>query len=68
MHNWSTDVKQLKKDPERYAVWKLEQQVNFGLDKAKISKRDLKKNWNNIDIDPARRKFLHLILWPKKQS
>lgn len=66
MHNWSTDIAQLKKNPEKYKIWKLEQQVNFGLDNEKISKKDLKKNWNNITIDPARKKFLHLILWSKK--
>ncbi len=68
MHNWSTDTTQLKKNPEKYKIWKLEQQVNFGLDNEKISKKDLKKHWNNINIDPARKKFLHLILWSKKRS
>ena len=33
MHNWNTDTKILKKNPEEYAVWKLEQLINFGLDK-----------------------------------
>lgn len=68
MHNWSTDTTQLKKNPAKYKIWKLEQQVNFGLDNEKISRKDMKKNWDNITIDPARKKFLHLILWPKKQS
>jgi hypothetical protein len=68
MHNWSTDTTQLKKSPEKYKIWKLEQLVNFGLNKEKISKENLKKYWNKLTIDPAKKKFLHLILWPKKQS
>ena len=68
MHNWSTDTTQLKKNPAKYKIWKLEQMINFGLDNEKISRKDLKVNWDKIAIDPARRKFLHLILWQKKQS
>jgi hypothetical protein len=68
MHNWSTDTTQLKKNPARYKIWKMEQTINFGLDKEKISKKDLMKNWDNIIIDPARKKFLYLLLWSKKQS
>ncbi len=68
MHNWSTDITQLKKNPEKYKIWKLEQLVNFGLNKEKINKKDLKKHWNDISIDPARKNFLNIILWPKKQS
>ncbi len=62
MQNWSTDEQNLKKNPEKYAIWKLEQLVNFGLGKEKLNAKELKKYWNKIDIDPARRKFLELIL------
>lgn len=68
MYNWSTDISQLKKNKKKYKIWKLEQLVNFGLNKEKISKIDIKKHWNDIHVDPARRKFLHLILWPSKRS
>ncbi len=67
MHNWSTDVTQLKKNPEKYTIWKLEQMINFGLDGEKISTKELKKYWNRIDIDPMRRKFLFFLLWPSKK-
>ena len=66
MKNWSTDENQLKKDPEKYAIWKLEQMVNFGLGGEKLSAIALKKYWNKIVIDPARRKFLELLLYGKK--
>lgn len=62
MYNWSTDEEQLKKDPEKYAIWKLEQLVNFGLNDEKISQADLKRYWTSLTIDPARRKFLDLLL------
>ncbi|MDP3956789.1 MAG: hypothetical protein Q8P97_02225 [bacterium] len=62
MYNWSTDEKELKKDPERYKIWRLEQLANFGLNGEKIKSEDLKKYWDKIKIDPARRKFLSAIL------
>lgn len=62
MKNWSVDIKKLKKDNEKFAIWKLEQMINFGLDGKKIKKAELKKYWKNIDIDPAKRKFLSLLI------
>ena len=62
MKNWSIDTKKLKENKEEYAIWKLEQLVNFGLGKEKIKKSDLKKYWNRIDIDPHKRKFLSLFI------
>jgi hypothetical protein len=65
MYNWSTDTKELKKDKKKYAIWRLEQLVNFGLGKEKISRAELKKNWNDLDLDKNKKKFLKMILWPK---
>ena len=62
MKNWSTDTKKLRKDKDKFAIWKLEQLVNFGLGKKKIKKSELKKYWNIIDIDSAKRKFLALFV------
>lgn len=62
MYNWSIDEKELKKDPELYKIWRLEQLANFGLNGEKIKSEDLKKYWDKIKIDPARRKFLSAIL------
>ena len=62
MHNWSVDEKKLSKNPEKYAIWKLEQMVNFGLDGGKIDQKKLRKYWDRIEIDPSRRKFLNLII------
>lgn len=65
MRNWSTDIKKLKKNREKFAIWKLEQMVNFGLGGKKIKKSELKKHWKIINIDPAKRKFLSLFIKQK---
>ncbi len=63
MYNWSTDEKQLKGDPKSFAIWRLEQLANFGLNGEKISELELKKHWDILNIDPARKKFLEVILY-----
>ena len=62
MYNWSTNEEILKRDPEKYAIWKLEQMVNFGLDGEKLNMEDLKKYWSRLALDPDRRKFLDLLI------
>jgi len=63
MYNWSVDPKEFGKNAQAHTVWKLEQMVNFGLDGQKIKEKELKKYWNTIVIDPARRAFLSLLLY-----
>ena len=62
MYNWSVDTKQLKKFPEKYTKWKLEQLINYGLDGEKLKQSELEKYWNQIDIDPLYKKYLHFLL------
>lgn len=62
MKNWSTDEEALKKNPEAYAIWKLEQLVNYGIGDEKISKAELTMYWDRIQVDPDRRRFLSLLL------
>jgi len=62
MKNWSTDIKQLQKYPQKYHLWRLEQLINFGLSGKKLEKTELKKNINKLQIDPGRKKFLKLII------
>ena len=64
MHNWSTDTKELKKNPKKHAIWRLEQTINFGLNNEKINKKELKKHWKELTLDPSRKKFLSMLLWP----
>ena len=63
MYNWSVDTKKLKKDKEKYIIWKLEQQINFGLRSKKIKEKLLRKYWDKLDIDPKRKKVLSSWLW-----
>lgn len=62
MKNWSTNTRKLRRDKDKFAIWKLEQMVNFGLGKKKIKKSELKKYWKVINIDSAKRKFLSLFI------
>ena len=62
MYNWTVDTRELEKDKEKFAKWKLEQLINFGLNGEKISGEELKKYWRNLEIDPDRRRFLGLFI------
>ncbi len=61
--HWSVDETELKKDPVAYAIWKLEQRINYGLGEKKIKKSELIEYWEKIDIDPFKRKALSLALF-----
>jgi hypothetical protein len=62
--HWSVDEKELAKNPEAYAIWKLEQRINWGIGERIMSKIDLLKFWDRLDIDPWKRKALDLALFP----
>jgi len=66
MYNWSVDLRELNKKPKYALLWKIEQTINFGLNGEKLDKKLVRRFWNKIHIDPARRKFLRLLLWPRK--
>lgn len=67
MRNWSVDEKQFKKHKKQYAVWRLEQLVNFGLGKEKLNRGELLKHWEDLRLDPKKKKYLELLLWPQNQ-
>lgn len=62
MYNWSTDTKRLQKNPVQYAIWKLEQQLNFGLNGQKVSIKSLRRYWSRLTLDPKRKKVLEFWL------
>ena len=68
MYNWSIDEKTLKKNPEQYAIWRLEQLINFGLDGEKLDEEELRRYWSKINIDENRRKFLEILLYDSGNS
>jgi hypothetical protein len=63
MKNWSTDIKELAKDPVKLAIWKIEQMVNFGLDGEKLDTGDLKKYWDRLNLDPDKKNYLRQLLY-----
>ncbi|HAZ16598.1 MAG: hypothetical protein A3H59_03400 [Candidatus Jacksonbacteria bacterium RIFCSPLOWO2_02_FULL_43_9] len=68
MYNWSTDTTALKKGKKQYAKWRLEQLINFGIGKEKLSMQELRKYWDTLNIDPHRREFLNLFIHDKENS
>lgn len=60
--HWSVDEKELKKDKNAYAIWRLEQAVNFGFGLGKLNKKELIKYWDKLELDPAKKKFLSILL------
>ncbi|GIW66747.1 MAG: hypothetical protein KatS3mg095_0645 [Candidatus Parcubacteria bacterium] len=67
MKNWSVNLRELKKDKEAYKIWRLEQLINFGVDKEKLSKKDLLKYLSRLNIDPYKKKLLELVIYGKKR-
>ena len=65
MYNWSTDSKKHISKKQR-TILELEQIVNFGLGGSKIDRADLIKYWDELQLDPDRKRFLEYILWNKK--
>ncbi len=61
-NHWSVNTTELEKDPEALAIWRLEQQINWGWGEEKIDKKELVKYWDKIDIDNFKRQALYLAL------
>ncbi|EKD99731.1 MAG: hypothetical protein ACD_22C00187G0001 [uncultured bacterium] len=62
MQNWSTDEKNLKKYPEKYKLWRVENLINFGLGGEKLDGNFLKKNLDKLNIDPLKKRYLKFLL------
>ena len=52
----------MQKDEAAFAVWRLEQLVNFGLGAEKIDLSELRTYWERLDLDPCKKKFLSLFV------
>jgi len=62
MKNWTVDTKHLKKFPQKFKNWQLEQLINFGLDGQKIPRRDLENNINDLHLDPDKKRYIQFLL------
>ncbi len=60
--HWSVDTTELEKVPEGFAIWKLEQRINYGIGEEKINKKELLKYWDRLNIDAFKRRALALAL------
>jgi hypothetical protein len=65
MYNWSVDLNRFNKNSRQFIIWKLNQQINFGLNNQKLDLKLVKRYWKQLNLDPKRKKFLKLLLWPK---
>lgn len=62
MYAWSIDENALRKDPILF----LTQLINFGLNGEKINERALRRHFSKLtDLDPARRRYLHFLLYDR---
>ena len=69
MRNWSTDTQRLKLNPEKYSIWQLEQQLNYGLDEGeKIDRALLEKYLPFLNIDQDTRNLMEYLLYDKKPA
>ena len=69
MYNWSTNTTRLEQNPKKFAVWKLEQQLNYGLEEGEQIDRDLaKKCFDQLKIDQDTKNLLNYLLYDKKPS
>ena len=66
MYNWNIDTSKWDKKSSSYQIWRLEQLINFGLNGSKLDPVLTRKYWSKLDLDPYRKKFIKLILWPKQ--
>ncbi len=60
--HWSVGETALSQDPHAYAVWRLEQRINYGIGEERIDTGTLRAHWDEIDIDPSKRRALALVL------
>ena len=70
MYNWNVNTDKLKKNREKYTIWKLEQMINYGLDGEKLDKDQVKKMWDNIkdNLDTYKKRALEYLIWGKLYS
>jgi hypothetical protein len=62
MYNWSTNTTELAKNPQKNLIWQLEQSINFGLGKSRLSASAVAKYISVLKIDSQKKKFLEFLL------
>lgn len=57
---------QILKKSRRGKLLLLQRKINGGVylsDKEKLSLKEVKKNWDNLEIDSAKRRLLKMLIW-----
>lgn len=60
--HWSVDTAELRKDKKAFSKWNLENAINFGMRNGKINENELRENFDILNLDPHKRRFLSLLL------
>ena len=71
MYHWSVDEEKFKKKyPRKYKIWRIAQLINYGLDREKLDKKEVKKYWKEIkpQLDPNKALYIKYLLWGEKPS
>jgi len=70
--HWSVDVKKFQKEnPEAFRLWRLEELINYGIQKGeKLSKKEVIKYWGKIKdkLDPYKRRLMEYLIWGRLYS
>lgn len=66
MYNWNTDISSFDRKSPEFVIWKLEQLINFGLNREKLNFGLVKKYWKRLVLDPKRKSFLKALIWGKQ--
>lgn len=62
---WDYDINKLKKTKSGRLLI-LERQINYGPDKdEKIDLSGVRKNWDNLHLDPLKKRLMELLIWGK---
>jgi hypothetical protein len=66
MYNWSVDTARLKKDPDAWNIFQLEQAIHFGLNGKRLDSTNLRQYWAKLHLDPHKKTYLESLLWPHR--
>lgn len=64
---WDYDINELKKTKSGRLLI-LERQINYGIypsDKERISLSEVKKRWEELNLEPQRKRLFELLIWGK---
>lgn len=61
MQNWNIDISKFKTRKAK-KIWELEQKINYGVKKSKLTKKELVKYLPELKIDEDKKKFIEFIL------